>query len=96
MLLAKLCHPEKQPGSVAVGKRALLKLPSMPLCPNRTFGLGCFLLRLLTILGEELQSVIAYGPLVFCNIQMGVMTVYFFLFFNHQTWYTTNPREHQC
>lgn len=29
MLLVKLGHPEKQPGSVVMGKHALLMLPSM-------------------------------------------------------------------
>lgn len=81
MLLVKVGHPKKQPGSVPMGKHTLLKLPSVPVCPSHTFGLGCFLLRLLMILGNEFQSVVAYGPLVFHNIQMGVMTVYFFYFF---------------
>lgn len=72
-----------------MGRHALLKLPSMPLCPNHTFGLGCFLIRLLTITGKEFLSDIAYGPLVFHNIQMGVMTVYFL--FTQQI-----CCEHQC
>lgn len=87
VLLAKLGHPEKWPGSVAMGRYAFLKLPSMPLCPNHTFGLRCFLISLLMVLGKGFPSVMAYGPLVFHKIQMGVMTVYFFF-------YPTNVLHH--